>query len=152
MFKGYLSVAAIVLLASSFTTSALAQNPTPEQIKMFQNLPADQQKSLADKYGFSVPSQSANQESTFQNPQVIQPRDMNNLTGQYDDSATKTKGNEELKRFGLDLFSGSPSTFAPISDVPVPANYTVGAGDEIVVQLFGKDNTTHRLRVNSWYD
>ena len=36
---------------------------------------------------------------------------------------------EELKRFGLDLFAGSPSTFAPISDVPVPANYTVGAGD-----------------------
>ena len=148
MFKGYLSVAAIVLLASSFTTSVLAQNPTPEQIKMFQNLPADQQKSLADKYGFSVPSQSANQGSTFQNPQVIQPRDMNNLTAQNDESVTKTKGDEELKRFGLDLFSGSPSTFAPISDVPVPANYTVGAGDEIVVQLFGKDNTTHRLRVN----
>ncbi|MDF5637546.1 SLBB domain-containing protein, partial [Vibrio parahaemolyticus] len=55
---------------------------------------------------------------------------------------------EELKRFGLDLFAGSPSTFAPISDVPVPANYTVGAGDEIIVQLFGKENETHRLRVN----
>ncbi|UYM88097.1 SLBB domain-containing protein, partial [Vibrio parahaemolyticus] len=34
------------------------------------------------------------------------------------------------------------------SDVPVPADYTVGAGDEIVIQLFGKENTTHRLRVN----
>ncbi|MEP7947326.1 SLBB domain-containing protein, partial [Vibrio parahaemolyticus] len=53
-----------------------------------------------------------------------------------------------LKRFGLDLFAGSPTTFAPISDVPVPADYTVGAGDEIVIQLFGKENTTHRLRVN----
>ncbi|NMT50805.1 polysaccharide biosynthesis/export family protein, partial [Vibrio parahaemolyticus] len=46
------------------------------------------------------------------------------------------------------LFAGSPTTFAPISDVPVPADYTVGAGDEIVIQLFGKENTTHRLRVN----
>ncbi|MEP7911225.1 SLBB domain-containing protein, partial [Vibrio parahaemolyticus] len=54
----------------------------------------------------------------------------------------------QLKRFGLDLFAGSPTTFAPISDVPVPADYTVGAGDEIVIQLFGKENTTHRLRVN----
>ncbi len=32
--------------------------------------------------------------------------------------------------------------------MPVPADYTVGAGDEIVIQLFGKENTTHRLRVN----
>lgn len=30
----------------------------------------------------------------------------------------------------------------------MPANYTVGAGDEIIVQLFGKENETHRLRVN----
>ncbi len=58
------------------------------------------------------------------------------------------KSQQGLKRFGLDLFAGSPTTFAPISDVPVPADYTVGAGDEIVIQLFGKENTTHRLRVN----
>ncbi|MFW1331762.1 polysaccharide biosynthesis/export family protein, partial [Vibrio parahaemolyticus] len=58
------------------------------------------------------------------------------------------KEEQGLKRFGLDLFAGSPTTFAPISDVPVPADYTVGAGDEIVIQLFGKENTTHRLRVN----
>ncbi|MCV5244950.1 polysaccharide biosynthesis/export family protein, partial [Escherichia coli] len=69
-------------------------------------------------------------------------------------SATEAKVNDAekdeqgLKRFGLDLFAGSPTTFAPISDVPVPADYTVGAGDEIVIQLFGKENTTHRLRVN----
>ncbi|MGL6175485.1 MAG: SLBB domain-containing protein, partial [Vibrionaceae bacterium] len=32
--------------------------------------------------------------------------------------------------------------------VPVPSSYTVGAGDEIIVQLFGQLNETHRLRVN----
>ncbi|MCO7034788.1 polysaccharide biosynthesis/export family protein, partial [Vibrio paracholerae] len=40
------------------------------------------------------------------------------------------------------------STFAPVSDVPVPSDYRVGPGDELVIQLFGKENRTHRLRVN----
>ncbi|MCG9657437.1 SLBB domain-containing protein [Vibrio mediterranei] len=60
----------------------------------------------------------------------------------------KAKQNTPLQRFGINLFASSPSTFAPISDVPVPAEYQVGPGDEIVIQLFGKENQTHRLRVN----
>ncbi|EGR3179031.1 OtnA protein, partial [Vibrio parahaemolyticus] len=123
------------------------QTPTPEQIQMFQNLPADQQQALASKYGISIPSGASSQPSSYQNPQVVEQRPVAS-------SATEAKVNDAekdeqgLKRFGLDLFAGSPTTFAPISDVPVPADYTVGAGDEIVIQLFGKENTTHRLRVN----
>ncbi|ARV71474.1 SLBB domain-containing protein [Vibrio campbellii] len=146
MLKGYFSIAACVL-ASVFAPFSHAQTPTPEQIQMFQSLPADQQQALASKYGITLPSGSSSQPSSYQNPQVIDPRPEVSNANQTDkmDSA---KEDEELKRFGLDLFAGSPTTFAPVSDVPVPADYTVGAGDEIVIQLFGKDNTTHRLRVN----
>ncbi|HDM8240434.1 SLBB domain-containing protein [Vibrio campbellii] len=146
MFKGYFSIAACVL-ASLFASLSNAQTPTPEQVKMFQSLPADQQQALASKYGISLPSGSSSQPSNYQNPQVITPRpevSNANKTNQAD----VMKEDEKLKRFGLDLFAGSPTTFAPVNDVPVPADYTVGAGDEIVIQLFGKDNTTHRLRVN----
>jgi protein involved in polysaccharide export with SLBB domain len=52
-----------------------------------------------------------------------------------------------LKPFGYDLFNDSPSTFAPLSDVPVPADYTLGAGDQLTVQLFGAQNRTLRLVV-----
>ncbi|MCV5870648.1 hypothetical protein OFN61_35910, partial [Escherichia coli] len=52
----------------------MAQTPTPEQIKMFQNLPADQQQALASKYGFSSPSSSSSNKSPYENPQVIKPR------------------------------------------------------------------------------
>ncbi|RIW11778.1 SLBB domain-containing protein [Vibrio harveyi] len=146
MLKGYFSIGACIL-ASLFAPLTNAQTPTPEQIQMFQNLPADQQQALASKYGISIPSGSSSQPSSYQNPQVVEPRSIAS-------SATEAKVNDAekdeqgLKRFGLDLFAGSPTTFAPISDVPVPADYTVGAGDEIVIQLFGKENTTHRLRVN----
>ncbi|HDM8128360.1 TPA: SLBB domain-containing protein [Vibrio harveyi] len=146
MLKGYFSIGACIL-ASLFAPLTNAQTPTPEQIQMFQNLPADQQQALASKYGISIPSGASSQPSSYQNPQVVEQRPIAS-------SATEAKVNDAekdeqgLKRFGLDLFAGSPTTFAPISDVPVPADYTVGAGDEIVIQLFGKENTTHRLRVN----
>ncbi|ALM65192.1 OtnA protein [Vibrio parahaemolyticus] len=146
MLKGYFSIGACIL-ASLFAPFTNAQTPTPEQIQMFQNLPADQQQALASKYGISIPSGASSQPSSYQNPQVVEQRPVAS-------SATEAKVNDAekdeqgLKRFGLDLFAGSPTTFAPISDVPVPADYTVGAGDEIVIQLFGKENTTHRLRVN----
>ncbi|ELA9315172.1 SLBB domain-containing protein [Vibrio parahaemolyticus] len=146
MLKGYFSIGACIL-ASLFAPLTNAQTPTPEQIQMFQSLPVDQQQALASKYGISIPSGASSQPSSYQNPQVVEQRPVAS-------SATETKvndtgkGEQDIKRFGLDLFAGSPTTFAPISDVPVPANYAVGAGDEIVIQLFGKENTTHRLRVN----
>lgn len=146
MLKGYFSIATFIL-ASLFASFSYAQTPTPEQMQMFQSLPADQQQALASKYGISLPSGSSSQPSSYQNPQVIVPRpEISNANPT--DQVDLTEEDEELKRFGLDLFAGSPTTFAPVSDVPVPADYTVGAGDEIVIQLFGKENTTHRLRVN----
>nr|WP_319536003.1 SLBB domain-containing protein [uncultured Vibrio sp.] len=148
MLKGCFSIA-VCVLASMFAPYTLAQNPTPEQIQMFKSLPADQQQALASKYGISVPSASS-QSTTYQNPQVIEPRPSINDSVQNGQLNQQNQQNEdeELKRFGLELFAGSPSTFAPISDVPVPADYTVGSGDELVIQLFGKENATHRLRVN----
>lgn len=146
MLKGYFSIGACIL-ASLFAPFTNAQTPTPEQIQMFHNLPADQQQALASKYGISIPSGASSQPSSYQNPQVVEPRPIASSATEVKvtDSEKEEQG---LKRFGLDLFAGSPTTFAPISDVPVPADYTVGAGDEIVIQLFGKENTTHRLRVN----
>ncbi|HCH2298462.1 TPA: SLBB domain-containing protein [Vibrio parahaemolyticus] len=146
MLKGYFSIGACIL-ASLFAPLTNAQTPTPEQIQMFQNLPADQQQALASKYGISIPSGASSQPSSYQNPQVVEQRPVASSATEVKvtDSEKEEQG---LKRFGLDLFAGSPTTFAPISDVPVPADYTVGAGDEIVIQLFGKENTTHRLRVN----
>ncbi|MDF2153906.1 SLBB domain-containing protein [Vibrio sp. CAU 1672] len=148
MLKAYFSLAACMLASALMPTAALAQTPTPEQIQMFQSLPASQQQALASKYGITLPS-SSSKSAGYDNPQVVAPRS-EKLAGIVDENqdATGQEAGKELKRFGLELFAGSPTTFAPISDVPVPADYTVGAGDEIVIQLFGKENTTHRLRVN----
>jgi protein involved in polysaccharide export with SLBB domain len=56
-------------------------------------------------------------------------------------------GAEGLKPFGYDLFEQGVSTFAPVTNVPVPSNYVVGPGDELQVQLYGSQNRYLRLSV-----
>jgi len=54
---------------------------------------------------------------------------------------------EKLEQFGYDIFNRAPSTFAPVEGIPVPADYRIGPGDNIVVQLFGKRNVEYNLIV-----
>ena len=57
------------------------------------------------------------------------------------------QGSEALKPFGYDLFTNFPSTYAPITDVPVPSEYVVGPGDTIEVQLLGNADGEYTLTV-----
>lgn len=52
-----------------------------------------------------------------------------------------------LKPFGYELFKNAPANFSPTTDVPVPAEYIVGPGDELIVQIFGNQNRNLRLVV-----
>ena len=57
-------------------------------------------------------------------------------------------GSDALKPFGYDLFAGSPTTFAPVTDIPVPSEFVVGPGDRLEVQLIGSTRARHSLVVN----
>ncbi len=59
----------------------------------------------------------------------------------------KKTGAEGLKPFGYDVFDHNVSTFAPATDVPVPSDYIVGAGDELTIQFYGKENRTLKQTV-----
>ena len=59
-----------------------------------------------------------------------------------------SKGELELKKFGYDVFKNAQRTFGPAIDIPVPDEYIIGAGDSILVQLFGSTNTQFNLIVN----
>ncbi len=56
-------------------------------------------------------------------------------------------GAEGLKPFGYDLFTRAPSTFAPVTNVPVPSDYIVGPGDQLEVQLYGTQNRSFFVHV-----
>mgnify|MGYP001281588569 CR=1 FL=1 len=60
----------------------------------------------------------------------------------------KQQKSDDLKPFGYELFAGEPSTFAPVSDVPVPSEYILGPGDTLRIQIYGKESQDYSLTVN----
>ncbi len=60
----------------------------------------------------------------------------------------ETNTGRHLEIYGASLFTSTPSTFAPVSDVPVGPSYTLGPGDEIDLQLSGQVNQLLRLTVD----
>lgn len=152
------------------TIQAQAVTPSPQMIEQFKQLPKSEQERIAKQYGIdpSMLSGSTNGQAQVTNPQIVTPRDTDSKTESNHDrvvdqsedektnQATKTIAKTEaiddqkqtqLKRFGYDLFAGSPTTFAPVSDVPVPYEYMIGPGDNINVQLYGKENKNYQLIV-----
>ncbi|HEX2983004.1 MAG TPA: SLBB domain-containing protein [Ignavibacteriales bacterium] len=55
---------------------------------------------------------------------------------------------DTLNAFGYNIFTYKPTSFEPL-DVPVPSNYIVGPGDELVVTLWGETEVSHNLVVSS---
>lgn len=53
-----------------------------------------------------------------------------------------------LPLYGADLFWGSPSTFAPVEQVPVTPDYVVGPGDELVVHVWGQVSVNATVTVD----
>ncbi|NAW68167.1 OtnA protein [Vibrio sp. V27_P1S3P104] len=137
------------LLLCMLTSQVYAQGPTAAQISMFQNLPTAQKQALAKEYGIDLSQGVSSPTEKHEEVKTQEPRetDTEHDLNDQDKNSKEVQANR-LKRFGVNLFASSPSTFAPTNDSPVPSDYPIGPGDEIVVQLFGKENLIHRLRVN----
>ena len=53
-----------------------------------------------------------------------------------------------LPIYGAKLFLQSPSTFAPVDQVPVTSNYVVGPGDQLLVRVWGQINFNAEVTVD----
>ena len=155
----------VFLLTSSVS---LAQTPTTAQIEQFKRLPAAQQQALAKQYGVDLGSLGALSKTQHAQPNLKQTAGGNarraastagaaaveanaveasnkiNLVQAKEQKLTKQK----LKQFGYELFNGSPGSFMPATDIPIPSEYVMGPGDNIIVQLYGKENHSHSLTIN----
>ena len=52
------------------------------------------------------------------------------------------------KQYGYDLFEGVATTFAPVTDIPITADYLIGPGDTVIVNYLGARNEQYSLIVN----
>jgi protein involved in polysaccharide export with SLBB domain len=53
-----------------------------------------------------------------------------------------------LHVYGRQLFDEGPTTFAPMDRVPVPADYVLGPGDQLLIRVWGKIDLDARVTVD----
>jgi protein involved in polysaccharide export with SLBB domain len=53
-----------------------------------------------------------------------------------------------LPIFGAEFFANAPSTFAPIMNSPVPSDYPLGPGDELVIRGWGTIDIDYRATID----
>jgi protein involved in polysaccharide export with SLBB domain len=139
----------LIVAFTAYTSSSLAVTPSPEQIEQFKQLPQAQQEALAKQYGIdlsvlegmngvsSTTPAKADQNITTS----IQPRQVNpELTSQRDINQPYYNDDGQLKPFGYNVFAGQPTTFTPVDDLPVPNNYLLGVGDQLMINIYGKES------------
>jgi len=55
---------------------------------------------------------------------------------------------KQKKIFGFTLFHNRELDFTPNMNMPTPQNYVVGAGDQLIVDVYGASQQTYELQVN----
>ena len=130
---------------------------TASQLQKFQQLSRSDQESIARAAGIKLPAGDQYQRKREDVSPTIERRDEFALANAGSKQGDAIKENADgnvlidpdtgLHYFGYDVFAGHPTSFTPIADLPVPADYVVGPGDVITVQMFGKENDNFRLEV-----
>lgn len=147
----------LMSLALVLPVATAAQSISQSQIEQFKSMPRAQQEALASQYGVdldSIAGSGGQQNQRPQNVNVVEPVDA--ISDEERERARQEQENNEeqdrknggLKPFGYDLFAGSPTTFAPVTEIPIPNDYTLGPGDVLRVQLWGKENQQLELPVS----
>lgn len=144
------------VIGSLFSLAAQGQGlppgVTPEMLDQLQSMSPAQQQALARQYGIALPAGGAPAAGMpdLAIPGAGLPAPLG-ISRDDIDAATpdKTEEVEERARvrYGRTLFSREVSTFAPTDDAPVSESYRLGVGDQIVVQLFGKENELLNLQI-----
>ncbi|NRA61547.1 MAG: SLBB domain-containing protein [Psychrobium sp.] len=121
-------------------------------LAQFKNMPKAEQQRLMKQYGLSpqmLQGKGAGKAVEIATPALISEREAFReikILEQANKAAAPVKA-KGLKSYGYDMFAGEPSTFAPVSDIPIPTEYLMGPGDVVNIQIYGKDNQQYSLTV-----
>lgn len=141
-----------VLAALLAALPVSAVTPSPAMMAQFKNLSPAEQQRLAKQYGINLPSGSMGSSAQQAEPEVLVPQQQSPIIenidtqfGQYQKELTEEE--KANQRFGMTMFNSQISTFAPVDNAPVPENYRLGPDDILLLQLFGKQNSSEELIV-----
>ena len=136
------------LFFAIFSFSALALQPTPEQLQQFKRMSPAEQSRLAKQLGITIPQGATSQTPTVMQETTVQPRLLSSPETTNKTIPKKSQAKEALTPFGYDLFAGNPASFTPINDIPVSSDYVLGPGDSLKVNLYGKESQSYELVID----
>ncbi|AZQ85473.1 polysaccharide biosynthesis/export protein [Colwellia sp. Arc7-635] len=147
-------ICTFIVCAVSF--NAFSAQISQQQIEQFKNLPKAQQQILAQSMGVDLDTVlgqiSGNNQPTALTSTPVMPRPKADNSMQDEDESLTFEGDAELfqplERFGLDIFSNAPSTFTPTTDIAIPERYVLGVGDQLSIQIYGKENAEYVLPIS----
>jgi polysaccharide biosynthesis/export protein len=137
------------ILAAVSLSAFAAPQITPQMMEQFKRLSPVEQQSLAKQYGISTEQLKSASAITPITPSVpvAAPRELDYTQVSQRPLIAGVAQPGDLQPFGYTVFAGEPILDAPITDMPVSDDYVLGPGDEIHVQLYGKENTVYDLNV-----
>jgi protein involved in polysaccharide export with SLBB domain len=88
------------------------------------------------------------------NSQQIKPNNLDNRNSRTlnDSIVNKKKKNivkkDSLTIFGSEIFNNEKISFAPNMNMPTPKNYILSAGDQVIIDISGFSEVTHKLQIS----
>lgn len=150
----------LLLLTAFFMRATYAQSPSASQIEQFKKLPRDQQVAIADRLGINLNDIMMSQAGSSESEEGIDGQVPSNMVfprgtefdafgnpiiaEDSDEQQDESNQPKELVLFGKDLFANAPSSFTARMDVSVPDSYILGVGDELTINIFGKQSFSVR--------
>ena len=139
----------LLLTSALLSVGVSAQTISPQMIQQLQSMPPAQQEAMAKQYGIDLDQVLGGAGAKGAASDIATPGAPLEQTALVDtDTQVKIEvGTKDAQRYGVSLFNRDVSTFAPTDDASVPDNYRLGAGDHLVVQIFGTENNQYDLQV-----
>ena len=128
---------------SELKLDSFSTQPTPQLPIQSPTIVNPQGPIGTDKIYYQTPQGSAERRSANQQQISGPPLERN----EFQEFVLKSTG-RDLPMFGYNLFEGALSTFAPLDRVPVPSDYVIGPGDEIMVRAWGQIDVDVRTTVD----
>lgn len=139
LFVQLLAFGAAAQTTSTDVTTPTAVDPQQNRLEVPQITNSSERlQDATDKDKEKSPTSGASSQS--RTPATGQPavseEKRRDAPSEFQEFIFQTTG-RRLPLFGYDLFDSVPSTFAPLDRVPVPTDYVIGPGDELLLRGWG---------------
>ena len=115
------------------------------QNELLSSLPADQRENILQKMT-QADQLNKDLQSAFQELDTTTTRPLEKIMTEEEQKEYEKESRNWV--YGYELFSSSPTTFAPATDIPVSDDYMLGPGDEIKFQTYGTTNLEASLFIS----